>query len=107
LVSDPLERPGLYRVSQDGKPRATFAVNPDPRESDLTARDAGALVAAFPAGRAQVVQPGADLARRVREARFGRELWGWFIVLALVFLVAESVIGRWGMDAGAPLEKAS
>ncbi|MFI5370501.1 MAG: BatA domain-containing protein [Candidatus Eisenbacteria bacterium] len=107
LVSDPLERPGLYRVSQDGKPRATFAVNPDPRESDLTARDAGALVASFPSGRAQVVRPGADLARRVREARYGRELWAWFVVLALAFLVLESVVGRWGMDAGAPLEKAS
>lgn len=107
LVSEPLERPGLYRVSQDGRPRATFAVNPDPRESDLTARDAGSLAAAFPNGRAQVVRPGVDLARRVREARYGRELWAWFVVLALAFLVLESVIGRWGMETGAPLQKAS
>jgi hypothetical protein len=97
LVSAPLERPGLYRVIQGATVRGAFAVNPDPRESDLAAVPESKLVAAFPAGRAQIVRPGADLARRVREARFGRELWGWFVALALALLVAESVIGRWGM----------
>jgi len=33
----------------------------------------------------------------VREARFGRELWSWFVGLALALLVAESVIGRLGL----------
>ena len=106
LVTDPLERPGLYQVLQDGRPRASFAVNPDPRESDLTARDAATLAAGFPNGHAQVVRPGADLARRVREARYGRELWAWFLALALLLLAAESVIGRRGMDAGMPVAKA-
>ena len=97
LLSAPLERPGLYRVLQAGAVRSTFAVNPDPRESDLAAISERALVAAFPAGQARVVQPGTDLARRVREARYGRELWSWFIILALFLLVAETLIGRWGM----------
>lgn len=97
LVSAPLERPGLYRVLRGGGVRATFAVNPDPRESDLAAVPAAALVRAFPAGRARILAPGADLARRVREARYGRELWGWFVALALALLVAESLVGRWGM----------
>jgi hypothetical protein len=103
LLSAPLERPGLYRVVQGATVRSTFAVNPDARESDLSAVPEAALVRAFPAGRAQVVRPGAGLARRVREARFGRELWGWFVTLALALLVAESVVGRWGM-AGAKAE---
>jgi len=97
LESAPLERPGLYRVLDDGAVRATFAVNPDPRESDLAALPPAALVRAFPAGRARILAPGADLARRVREARYGRELWGWFVVLALALLIAESIVGRWGM----------
>ena len=54
---------------------------------------------AFPAGRARILAPGADLARRVREARYGRELWSWFVGLALALLAAESVVGRWGMTA--------
>jgi DNA-binding transcriptional regulator of glucitol operon len=33
----------------------------------------------------------------VREARYGRELWGWFIALALLLLIAETILSRWGM----------
>ncbi len=106
LTSVPLDRPGLYRVVQGGAVRATFAVNPDPRESDLESLSETALVSAFPAGRARVLHPGADLARRVREARYGRELWSWFVILALVLLIAETVIGRWGMSDRAPARAA-
>ena len=60
------------------------------------------MVRAFPPGRAQVVRPGENLARRVREARYGRELWSWFIVMALVLLAAETVIGRWGLGSRVP-----
>lgn len=102
LRSAPLEKPGLYRVLEGGRVRSTFAVNPDPREGDLTPLPEPALVRAFPAGRAQVVHAGGDLARRVREARYGRELWSWFVILALLFLVAETVIARWGMTSRAP-----
>ena len=101
LRSAPLERPGLYRVLQAGVVRATFAVNPDPRESDLAARDTPRLLAMFPAGRARVLAPGADLARRVREARYGRELWAWFVVLAILLLVAETILAKQGMTAAA------
>jgi hypothetical protein len=97
LTSAPLERPGLYRVMLAERVRNTFAVNPDPRESDLAPAPEAALLHAFPAGRAQIVRPGEDLARRVRESRYGRELWSWFVILALMLLVAETVIGRWGM----------
>ena len=87
---------------QGGQLRSTFAVNPDPRESDLSVMTDDALVRAFPRGRAQVLHAGADLARRVREARYGRELWGLFITLALLLLIAESILARWGMEgAGA------
>ena len=99
LRSAPLEKPGLYRVLQGGTLRATFAVNPDPRESDLASIPEAALVQAFPAGHARVVHPGADLARRVREARYGRELWPWFVALALLLLVAETVLARWGLES--------
>ena len=101
LLSAPLDRPGLYRVLQGGEPRALFAVNPDPRESDLAAVSDAAMLRLFPAGRVSVLKPGADLERRVREARYGRELWSWFVILALACLVAETALGRWGMPGGA------
>ena len=102
LQSAPLEHTGLYRVLEGGTVRATFAVNPDPRESDLTPASETALLSAFPAGRAAIVRPGTDLARRVREARYGRELWPWFVMLALALLAAETVLGRWGLPSRAP-----
>jgi hypothetical protein len=101
LTSAPLERTGLYRVLQGGRLRNTFAVNPPAQESDLTAVPEPALVQAFPSGRAQVLRPGADLASRVREARYGRELWAWFVIAALALLVAEMIIARWGMGSPA------
>src|SRR5262249_16099922 len=64
LVSAPIEQPGIYRVSQGGKLRGTFAVNPDPREFDVATTPERQLVAAFPAGRAELLRPGADLSRR-------------------------------------------
>jgi hypothetical protein len=97
LVSAPLERPGLYRVLQGGQVRASFAVNPDPAESDLASLPGAALLRAFPAGRALLLQPGTEFGRRVRESRYGVELWPWFVALALTLLVAETVLGRWGM----------
>jgi hypothetical protein len=100
LTSAPLERPGLYRVLLAGRLRSAFAVNPDPRESDLTPAPEAALLRAFPAGRAQLVRAGEDLARRVRESRYGRELWSGFVILALVLLVAETILARWGMAGG-------
>ena len=102
LLSAPLETPGLYRVLQGGAPRAAFAVNPDPAESDLDPVPVARIVRAFPFGRATVLEPGAEFERRVREARYGRELWSWFVILALVFLVAETILGRWGLASAAP-----
>lgn len=99
LTSAPLERPGLYRVSRGGVAHNTFAVNPARRESDLTPVTETALVRAFPPGRAHVLRPGADLARRVREARYGRELWGWFVLAALALLVAEMIVARSAMGS--------
>jgi hypothetical protein len=99
-VSVPLERTGLYRAFAGPDLRASFAVNPDPEEGDLAPLPDASLLAAFPAGRARLLRVGDDLAARVREARFGRELWPEFVMLALLLLVAESVIGRWGMAGG-------
>jgi hypothetical protein len=99
-VSVPLERTGLYRAFAGPELRASFAVNPDPVEGDLAPMPDASLIAAFPGGRARLLRVGDDLAARVREARYGRELWPEFVLFALLLLFAESVIGRWGMPGG-------
>ncbi len=99
-VSVPLERAGLYRAYAGGQLRASIAVNPDPREGDLAPLSEASVIAAFPKGRVRLVRMGDDLAARIRQARFGRELWPEFVIAALLLLVAESVIARWGMAGG-------
>jgi hypothetical protein len=84
-------------VFQGAAARASFAVNPDRRESDLTAIPEATLTRWFPASRVSVLRPGGDLERRVREARYGRELWTWFVWIALACLLAETALGRWGL----------
>ena len=71
--------------------------NPDPRESNLEPIPEPTLTRAFPGRPRAGGARGRGLARRVREARYGHELWGWFIVIAPLLLVAETVIARWGM----------
>lgn len=102
LTSAPIESPGLYRVLKGGVLRSTFAVNPPVQESDLGAVPEAAIVRGFPDGRAQVLRPGADLTRRVREARYGRELWSWFVIAALLLLIAESIVARAGLATKPP-----
>jgi hypothetical protein len=102
LLSAPLERCGLYQVLLNGTLHGMFAVNPDAKESALAPLGMPELTGLFPAGRARVLQVGADLARRVREARFGRELWRETLALALLLLGAEMVIARLGMGEVAP-----
>ncbi len=97
LKTAPLEKSGLYRVVRGGRGATSFAVNLDLRESNLDPIADEALLAAFPSGRAQLWRDPANLARRVREARFGRELWKPFLAAALVFLLLESLVARWGM----------
>jgi hypothetical protein len=97
LVSAPLALPGLYRVREGSTLKSTFAVNPEASESDLEMLSEAAIEAAFPDHRAQWLRPGEDLARRVREARYGRELWSAFVIAALVLLVIEMIVGRWGL----------
>ena len=66
---------------------------------DLAPLERTRLERLFPAGRVRTLERGADLARRVREARFGRELWREFVLLALALLLAETLIGRIGMGS--------
>jgi len=95
LRTVPVEQPGFYRIHTGSRDAAlrTFAVNVDPRESDLTAMapEEGALVF----GSQAVTIPAAEgLSRQVLETRYGRELWRLCLTLAFLLLVAESLIAR-------------
>ncbi len=99
-TSAALRTPGIYEVWQGRQLVRRVALNLDPRESDLAALDAdeaarrlaeatGLSVRALDAGAGA-----ARIAEALRTERVGVEIWNVFLLLALAFLVAETVVAR-------------
>ena len=90
---DPAES-GIYRFERDGRLIALRAVNIDPRESDLTVLDIPTLKDRFPESKVFYVENIPALERSIKRSRWGRELWREMILIALLILIAETVVAR-------------
>ncbi|TDI75879.1 MAG: hypothetical protein E2O84_03680 [Bacteroidetes bacterium] len=92
---------GIYDVTLDNTIIQKFSVHPDRRESSLETYSAAEAVLSLSesvGGQIAVVNltdaAGDELRSRLRAARTGTELWNVFLVLALVFLIAEMIIEK-------------
>ncbi len=83
-------------VGKDGVLQ-TFAVNMDPEESDLSRTDLEELRQALGADRTQILDM-EHLEDQILAARYGQELWQFFLIGALGFLIAEMLVGRQGKE---------
>ena len=91
--------PGWLELQLDGK-KTAIAINQDISESDFTslslAETRQFLTEIIPV--AGVVSIAGYSADEIRSAMatisFGREIWNWFIFIALAFMVAECIISR-------------
>ncbi|MDD4050415.1 MAG: BatA domain-containing protein [candidate division Zixibacteria bacterium] len=87
-----LDRTGVYSILSEDRECDRFAVNGDPDEGDLYRPDrtelAGRLV------NMEAVPYAADLAGFITEKRFGRELWQYFLLAAVILLLVEMYIAR-------------
>ena len=90
--------PGSYALAYEGDTLTLLAMNLSRRESDLAAMPVEELKAALEEHGLtsfSVLDEGAgDLSLRLAELDQGRKLWKWFIVLALLFLAAETILIR-------------
>ena len=75
--------PGIYRLTGNEKTIALWAVNVDPRESDLTMADKSFLQQKYAM---TFIDQNSDLPKIIRENRFGRELWKYFAIIAFILL---------------------
>jgi hypothetical protein len=82
--------PGFYKLLSDTTTVAEAVVNLDTKESDLNPRVFEEQVI----GEASVVETGDEFARNLREEKEGREIYGFFLILAAAALVAEGMLGR-------------
>ena len=97
---------GIYTIYKDAEAReavASFAVNIRSDEADLrraTPEAADSLVSplfAKPKESITRLDPsGKDLTKKIKESRFGIELWQTFLVIALLCAIAEMLIAREG-----------
>ncbi len=101
--------PGIYDVVADEKQVRRIAMNLDDAESDLVQFDPDDAVteleSALGEDEVQLLDAaGADGVRRVmetlQEQRTGVELWNVFLLLALIFLIAEMLVAKqWRPEA--------
>jgi len=103
LALPPTDAPGFWTFeSARGDTLAALAANIDARESDLARTLPDEIREALGGGRVAVLDAGAPLARRVREARLGREIGRWFLWAAAALLAAEMLLAARRPGEGAP-----
>jgi len=89
MISQPSDV-GFYRLMADTTSISQAAVNVDTRESNLSPQ----LLTGEFIGDARVVDTSTDLATNLRREKQGREVYAFFLLLAVSALVLESIIGR-------------
>jgi hypothetical protein len=82
--------PGFYKLLADTATVAEAVVNLDTKESDLNPQVFEEQVI----GEASVVKTGEEFGQNLRQEKEGREIYGFFLLLAAAALVAEGMLGR-------------
>lgn len=93
-----LEAPGFYQVQQAGRVLTTVAFNENAKESELAAYSASDLRALVGSGRPNVRvldgETGVAVLKQLRAEHNGQPLWRYFLGLALVCLLVETLLLR-------------
>jgi hypothetical protein len=89
--SEPMNGLGTYRLFAGDEELSVFSVNIDPAESQLDPLSKRELLKIF--GGANIISEDSR-GQLAGAARPGRELWPFFLVLCLGFLVAELLVAR-------------
>jgi len=108
-----VEQSGQYRLwqttsdssSHGGKLLQTWAVNFNPAELKLPPLPDQALQAAI-GGAVAFISPEVDIVEAVRQARYGSELWQYFLVAAIIAMLVEMWLSRSSGSAGANVDAA-
>ena len=99
------ELAGIYSLYAGDIVLTKWAVNPDPIESDFTPIDTGELEKIMGKGNIVSIQQEQSLASVVSTSRYGRELWKYFIGIALLFLIIEMFLARESGEAKNEMER--
>ena len=100
--------PGICKFYNNGNLLSAISVNVDKKESDLTKIDNSFLEEyyqnLFPNNYA-IFQPDENYFEKISQARFGTELWKYFIIIVLILAIIEMYIARSSKKDLVSLEK--
>lgn len=95
-----MNEPGFYQVQRKGKLLTTLAFNQDKRESELAAYSADDLRKMIGSNRPnlRVVEDGVSGSglAKLQAEQTGQPLWRCFLIMALICLLAETLLVRFG-----------
>src|SRR5690606_31661829 len=91
---------GIYDLLSGDEVLERKSVNHDPAESITLSAEEAALKEYFiksgAANEPVILNYGTDITQEINQARFGAELWKFFLLLALLTAIAEMAVSRVG-----------
>jgi hypothetical protein len=94
--------PGIWEIVADERVADRFAVQIESSEPDLTPVSPDRILSLFSGAAVRTVGPTSSIAAAVAELRHGRELWRPTLGLALVLMLAETLVARTSRTAKSP-----
>ncbi|MFQ6614459.1 MAG: hypothetical protein ACE5D1_06405, partial [Fidelibacterota bacterium] len=85
---------GSYDVQADGYPYSSFSTRLAPTEYPDFRADPDRLTDRFTGTTMRRVTPGPRIKADLESIRYGKSLWRFFLILAILFAVAETIVGR-------------
>jgi hypothetical protein len=88
--------PGIYAFTDSLNAKYSFAINFNSRESNLAKEDVKEIEEHFKNSfkNVKIINDISQVKDSIKEAKYGIELWKYFLILALIFIAAELVLSR-------------
>lgn len=88
--------PGIYAFTDSLNAKYSFAINFNFGESNLAKEDAKEIEQHFKNlfKNVKIINDISQVKESIKEAKYGIELWKYFLILALIFIAAELVLSR-------------
>lgn len=88
--------PGIYSFEDSSSSKYTFALNFNSNESNLAKEDTKEIEKYFQNSfkNVKIINDINQVKESIKEAKYGIELWKYFLILALIFVAAEIFLSR-------------
>ena len=85
---------GSYTIYSNGSPFTSFSTSLHPDEIPTDPFKKAELLSIFPENNAKYLENSTDFTQVFNEARHGRSLWKSFLLIALLSMIAETILSR-------------